>query len=241
MIGEIERLGGNAILAPMIDIAEPDSWGDVDASINAIETFDAVIFASANAAERFLVRCGALRVDMARMGHLRVYAVGAKTRTIAERAGLHVGIIPESFSSAGLSKVLEDEAVSGKRILFPSGDKAGRELELLLEGRGATTRHVVVYRTVRPVSSDNAKLRDDVVGGRIDVLTFASPSAVVHFAELFSAEERQGIRSRCVIGVIGPTTQRAALEAGLEAAVVAAESTGTGLIRALSEFCSPTP
>ena len=238
MVREIERLGGRAVTIPLIDVADPETWAPVDSAITRIASFEAVVFASANAAERFLARCAAKGVQANAMGHLRVYTVGSKTRDVLERAGLRVSVVPDALSSSALSDVFGEERVRGKNFLIPCGDRSGDELGDALSAMGGRVERIIVYRTVRPSALEREKLRDHVLHGMVDVLTFASPSAVAHFAEIFTPDERGGIRNRCVIGVIGPTTGQAAREAGLDASVVAGESTGIGLIRAISEYCS---
>ena len=238
MVREIERLGGRAVVIPMIGIANPDSWAAADAAIARISSFDAIVFASANAAEQFFARCATAGLRKTGLEHLMVYAVGTKTRERVERSGLRVEVVPDEFSASALAEIFAKKRMRGKSVLIPGGDLSGSELDEALTKAGASVERIIVYKTVRPASSERGRIRDQVLGGEVNVLTFASPSAVAHFAELFASDERLLIRSRCVIGVIGPTTRHAASEAGLDATVIAHEATGIGLVRAISEYCS---
>jgi uroporphyrinogen-III synthase/uroporphyrinogen III methyltransferase/synthase len=75
-----------------------------------------------------------------------------------------------------------------------------------------------------------------VLSGEFDVLTFASPSAAVNFGTLFRAEELRAVPDHARIAVIGPSTADAVRVLGLEADIVARESTARGLVHSIDEY-----
>src|SRR5215510_5607875 len=54
--GRLESLGASVIHCPTIEIVPPTSWAALDASIDKLEEYDWIVFASANAVEFFIRR-----------------------------------------------------------------------------------------------------------------------------------------------------------------------------------------
>ena len=233
MVREITRRGGIPLLAPMIEISDPESWEPVDRIIGSLDRYDAILFASANAAERFLGRCGSRVESLRTRLHL---ALGERTQAVVERFGLRTRPMPDVYSGAGLVAALGSEEVRGKRILIPRGDRSRHELLDLLQSRGASVETVVVYRTVRADSLHDGDLREQIRSGSIDVVTFASPSAVENFGEALSSEERETLLGHAIVAVIGPTTAEAARTNGYDVAIVAPEATGYSLVHAIDNY-----
>lgn len=237
MIEEVERLGGRAVVFPTIEVTDPESWRPVDEIISRLQQFDAIVFTSSNAAERFLTRCGKSPNGTADVRRLVVYAVGTKTRETVERFGFRVKSIPEDQSVSGLTKAFRKEDLTTKRFLIPRGDLARDELPRTLQELGGHVETVTVYRTIFPRQAGHDVIRQTILGGEIDVITFASPSAVNNFAALFTREELLTLATRTAVAVIGPTTEEAVRDAGLPVNAVASEPTGVGLVHA-AQLCS---
>jgi uroporphyrinogen-III synthase len=237
MIEEIERLGGRAVIFPSIEIIDPESWRPVDEIISRLDQFDAIVFASSNAAERFLGRCGKSSSARAMLRTLEVVAVGQKTRETVERFGIKVTLVPESHSARGLARSLGSGGIHAKRFLIPRGDLAREELPRGLQELGASVETVTVYRTILPRGAERDVICNRILRGEIDIITFASPSAVNNFTSLFSREELVSLASHVAVAVIGPTTEEAARDAGLRVNAVAHEPTARELIHA-AQACS---
>jgi uroporphyrinogen-III synthase len=90
----------------------------------------------------------------------------------------------------------------------------------------------VAYRTL-PVPEGAAALRERLVRGALDALTFASPSAVRSFAAGLDAAARGACR-RALVAAVGPATAAALREAGIEPDAVAASPGAEGLVAALA-------
>jgi uroporphyrinogen-III synthase len=93
---------------------------------------------------------------------------------------------------------------------------------------------VYATRAVPPETLEG--LRRDLQSGRIDVVTFLSPSAVHAFVRFFSCAEFSRLPSRPLVAAIGPTTAAAAGEENLPVDGVARESTSAGLVEAVEEM-----
>jgi len=228
-----EALGASVIVFPTIRIEDPETWEQCDEAIRKLSSYDGVIFTSANAVRRFLGRC--LLLDQ-QTNSLNVYAVGDATRTALEEHGVRGAFVPGEFSAAALAQHFKKRNVVGMRFLQPRGSIARTELEDALVQLGATVEPVVVYRTLSGDPAQAREVRDLIDNGRVDVVTFASPSAVENFAACLGWEKTVFPSSKTNIAVIGPTTGQALLDRGWPVAITAQQSTMQGLLHAIELF-----
>lgn len=235
LVNQIEKEGGLALLFPTIGIEAPESWGECDDAIARLEIYDGILFTSVNAVEAFLQRCHMRGVRDELLSSLKVFAVGVRTRHALEERGLRTSDIPENSSASALGEMLKGVGVSGKRFLLPQGNIARDELRLQLLASGAQVESIVVYRTVMPDRVDTAPVIEGLCNGAIDVITFASPSAITNFVHMIGGDVLAAIPVTTMIAVIGPTTAAAAREAGLRVDITAHESTSAGLVAAIAE------
>ncbi len=228
----VER-NGRAVLFPMIEIAPPHSWEALDKALDSIERYQGLLFASANGAEGFFHRTGARGTKPEILAQMTVYAVGPRTKEALERHGLTVHCIPEQYTAADLVVAIAAEELAGKRFLFPRGNLGTEVLAQGLRSRGALVECAEVYRTIQPAPADVETISAMLKTGGVDLVTFASPSAVRHFAALFPDETMRSIARRTAFAAIGPVTASALEAAGVPAQVVAPHSTMEALLEAI--------
>lgn len=233
MMQQIQDRGGIVILAPMIRIHPPVSWDECDAQISRLQEFSGVVFTSANAVEFFLDRCAEKGLGRTVPSGPAVYAVGPKTADALRESGVQPVFFPSLFSGAELAAHFGTQDLQGKRFLLPRGDLGRSEVAAGLLKAGARAVPVTVYRTVGPDEATSASVRAALTTRSIDVVTFASPSAVEHFMNILDSDLRAIVRSSLIVGVIGGTTADAARRLGLPVHVVAETATGEGLIESL--------
>jgi len=231
---EFERLGAVPILFPVIEFV-PLSTEPLAAALGAWDALDWIVFTSGNAV-RFIFRYLDSRGRPS--GWPRVAAVGSATaRLLEETYGLTVDHVPGQFTGEQLAEGMGD--LTGQRVLLPRS-RIGRPgtVEALQE-RGAEVIEVPVYDTVLADPGPEAlgALRDGV-----DVITFASPSAVLNFLQIV---EKEGLPREIVTGAhiacVGPTTAHAAREQGLTANLVPETHTTEGLLAALCSYARTAP
>ena len=126
----------------------------------------------------------------------------------------------------------------GARVLLPRAEGARDTLVEGLEARGARVDELKLYRAAVPRDADVEGLRR-LRDGEIDVVTFASSSAVRNLVEMLGGDLEPLRRVR--IAAIGPVTAEAVREAGLEVSVMAAEYTISGLVAAMVAEMSRKP
>lgn len=236
LIREIEKEGGLALFFPTIEIKPPESWSECDERIDRLKTYDGIVFTSANAVVGFVQRCHARGVAGDLLNSLDVFAVGETTRQLLEQHGLHVREMPESYTASSLADMLNGKDVRGKRFLLPQGNIARDEVKRVLSESGAEVDQVIVYRTVAPEQVETHPVLEGLRDGAIDVVTFASPSAVTNFIQMLSPDVIATMPPTTTVAVIGPTTAAAAREAGLRVDIVARDSTSSGLVTAIADY-----
>lgn len=234
----VRRLGGSTVFFPTIEMLPPNSWDECDRAIDTLYMYDGVIFTSTNGVEFFLQRLKDREVDIETLMPKMIFVVGEKTKQSVERHRLPVRLMPDRFTSFDLSRALEQQDLTGKSFLFPRGNLGTDILQDNLKLLGANVDSVIVYQTVRPKDENIVRVRDSLMSGSIDVVTFTSPSTFQNFSVLFTNEQLQTIFARAAIAVIGPVTARAVSDAGFEPDVVSGESTVESLIDAVAAHIS---
>lgn len=233
MIALLESRGARVVNLPAISIIDPDSWDDADRAITRLDEYDGIFFTSKNAVERFLRRVREISADnQSRMHQLEIYAVGEKTEEALEQAGFRVTHTPEVFSAEALAESMADRQVAGKRFLFPRSNIGKDVIPTFLREMGAEVDEVIVYRNVPPQQQNLEVVRNALLHGEIDVVTFFSPSAVRHFLQMMGAKSLEQTR----IAVIGPSTQSAAESLGLSVDMIAKHATAESLVETIAEY-----
>ncbi|MFQ5415954.1 MAG: uroporphyrinogen-III C-methyltransferase [Myxococcota bacterium] len=238
LVEALRAVGGEAVLAPMIELAPPESWDEVDAALDRQGDCDALLLTSANAARFLALRAAERGVSLVPPG-LRVFCVGPQTAAVARAAGIPVHHVPAEPADARalLEEVRRQLPPRGRRFLLPRSERARAELPEGLAADGATVEAVTVYRTLPP-SMDAETLRGLLRDPGLDALTFTSPSTVAHFVERLDADSRTAA-GRCIVAAIGSVTAEALREAGLAPDVTAERAGVPGLVAVLVDRLSP--
>ena len=230
----IEELGGEVSEFPTIEICPPDSFAELDAAIDKLESYDWVIFTSVNSVEPFLKRLKLKGKSVGALSAHRVGAIGAETAKQLERARIHASLVPERYQAEGILDALSPEEIHGKRVLIPRAAEARDILPATLRKWGAVVDVIVAYRTEVPCV-DVRPLADLLIERKIDVITFTSSSTVRNFVRLFGGRNLGDIASGSMIACIGPITAATIEELGGRADIVADQFTAIDMLRAIVE------
>jgi len=229
----VETSGGRAVLFPTIEIRPPDDWTGCDRGIDALYMYDGLLFSSPNGVTGFLDRARERGADPSGLKGKRIYAVGETTAAALARYGLDVTAMPERFTAADLARTIRAGDLKDLAFLFPTGNLTSSTLAGTVRQLGGSAESVMVYKTCPPGAPKAKEFLAEVLEGRVDVITFTSPSTVNNFAGLFSAGDAAAIREKVRIAVIGPTTARAAEAAGYPPDIVSEQSTAGALVEAI--------
>ncbi len=231
----IEALGGEVIELPTIEILPPTDFVAFDGALVRIESFDWLIFTSVNSIEPFLARLAHVGKTLRDLQKLKIAAVGSATAERLTAAGVSLTLVPTRYQAEGLLESLDAESMRGKRVLIPQAARARDILPQTLRSWGAEVEVVEAYRTVAPVF-DNSAVKERLLRGEIDVVTFTSSSTVSNFVQLFGGAQMATIVGTAAIAGIGPITAKTVAELGGKVAIQAHQSTVDGLIEALIEY-----
>ncbi len=223
----LKALGADVRLIPTIAIEPPSDPAPLEFAARGETVYDWVIFTSANGVGALREAADRAGIGLGRVvGVGRVCCIGPATARAAEGAGLVVSVIPYRYSAEALVETLEaTTALAGARVLLPLADGARDVLPAELRRRGTIVDAVTAYQTV-PVTRVGGEASSDLLNG-VDMVTFASPSAVRGFHALING------RAVIPVAVIGPITASTARDLGYDVTVQAEEFTVVGLVEAI--------
>ena len=237
MVDRLTVLGAEAIEAPMIRIMPPhDPDPLLRAAANA-SAFDWIVFTSANAVESFMAAFLDGSRDIRSLNGPRLCTVGSGTAERLARYGIKVDLIPDEFrAEAVVEAMTRDGSINGASVLVPRADIGRDVIAEGLRAAGAMITDVVAYRTVLEEAQQDGgpDIYRMLLDGRIDVVTFTSPSAVRNFSEIYGAEQTIDLLKNTVVAVIGPVTADAATLLGLDVTVVPMVATIPALVDAIA-------
>ncbi len=238
LVEHLERLGAEAIEAPLVRILPLDDFALLDDTCRHVSSFDWIILTSVNAAEQFMRRLNAGPGDVRDLKGVRLCAVGTSTAAELGRYGLKVDLTPAEHRQEGLVQALRSTGdLTGQRFLWPRADQAREVLAEELRKSGAEVTEVPAYRT--ELAETQREGEPDVYGmlleRRIDVVTFTSPSAVKSFVCVFGEEPAADLLRTTAVASIGPVTAEAADAFHIRTSIMPAHYTIAGLVDAIVE------
>ena len=231
----LRNQGARVIHFPVIRIAPPPSWDTLDRALERLEEYRWIVFTSANGVSYFFRRLRERGGDLRDLKGIRIAAIGPATAAAVDRLGLRVDLVPEEYVSEGVVKAFAREDLRDCRVLLPRAEEARDVIPEGLRAMGASCDVATAYRTVRS-DRDASELAPLFSQGRIDVITFTSPSTVTHFLGIMGPEFHLPAKVR--VACIGPVTEAAARRAGLPVDIFQERYTIPGLVEALAAFFS---
>jgi uroporphyrinogen III methyltransferase/synthase len=225
----LEELGAEIIEFPTIEIVPPESYDELDMSIDKIGMYDWVIFTSGNGVKYFFKRYFEKEKDIRDLKGLKICTIGTKTAKELKKYGLKVDLIPDEFRAEGLIKLIQEfkgsrvKNLKGMRFLLPRAEKAREIFPEKVRELGGRIDVPVTYRTIKP-ESHGKRLRRFLKEGRISIATFTSAATFHNFMEIMG-ENAEDLLKGVAIAVIGPVTAKAVEDVGFHADIMPAEAT----------------
>ena len=228
----LERAGAETVVVPTLEFGPPEDTGPLDHALTGLDDYAWAAFTSANGVDYTLARLAETGGGAERLTGLHIAAIGPATVEALERHGVHADLVPPRATNNALCQALAERLQPGERLLLPRAELADDALPDALRAAGVRVETVVAYRSFPPED-----LKEHVTAaftGAIDAITFTSPSTITNMLAALGPE-RERLRD-VVIACIGPSTARAANDAGLTVAVKAVEQTAQGLAAALTAW-----
>jgi uroporphyrinogen III methyltransferase / synthase len=232
----VRARGAEPVVFPVIEIADPVDPEAVRHAVRNLESYDWVVFTSANGVER----CHrALESAGASFRTTRVAAIGPKTAEALETRGHRVALVAPRYVAEDLARALLEHGPP-RRVLLLRAFAAREVLPDLLREAGTQVDVVPVYET-RPAGSERAAaLRELFVTGAVDVVLFTASSTVSATVDLLGDRAAE-LLARVIVASIGPVTGETLRERGIRADVTATEHTLDGLLDAVEAHLASRP
>ncbi len=227
----LQGLGARVIHFPTIRIVPPASWDSCDNALNKLDSYQWIVFTSANGVRFFFQRLGESGRDIRDLKGIRLCTIGPATAEALEAMGLRVDLVPDEYISEGVVRAFADQDIRGLRILLPRAETARDIIPEGLTGQGAQVDVVTVYRTISS-GGKKAELGAFMKQGHVDVITFTSPSTVAGFMEIMGKDFI--LPAKVKIAAIGPVTAAAVKKAGLPIHILQATYTIPGLVEGIA-------
>jgi uroporphyrinogen III methyltransferase/synthase len=252
----LEELGAEVIEFPTIEIVPPESYDELDESIDKIGTYDWLIFTSRNGVKYFLKRFFEKDRDIRELKGIKICAIGTKTAKEIKKYGIKTDLIPDEFRAEGLIEAfvkegskktalpqpplakggLEGGVLKGMRFLLPKAEVAREVFPERVRKLGGEIDTPVAYRTVKP-ESRGKRLRRFLKEGKISIATFTSAATFNNFREIMGKDADELLK-RGAIAVIGPVTAKAVENAGLKVDIMPKEATIEAIVEEIIKWIS---
>ena len=224
----LNDLGIEAVIFPTIKTIP------IDFPFKIVPKYDIFIFPSKKAVKYFFSK-----VEPSFLKDKEIIAVGEKTKKALEEYSIKNIILPETYSSEGVLKlILENlEEYKNKRILIPRAKKGIDLLPRELKGKVKEISVLPVYETVLNIPENVKEVENLFEKKEIDISVFTSPSTFKNFLRIFSEKGKEYLKDTC-IAVIGTTTAKAVKEEGLDICLIPEKFTVDEIINKIKEQLS---
>ena len=202
----VEELGGEAFLAPTLDL-KPVDTESLKELVAQKDELDWLIFTSPTT----IVSLKKFHPDFLKDLNFKLAVIGNKTGKLAEKEGLTVDLMPEEFTAEGLIEEFKRQGITGKTIGIPRTASARAVLPEELEKLGNTVILAEAYKSLFPMDEKAVQeLIEKIENKEIDAITFTSPLTVENFFEIVEDKEKIAeLLSENVLTVcIGPITAK---------------------------------
>ncbi|WP_264448262.1 uroporphyrinogen-III synthase [Bacillus cereus] len=193
-----------------------------------LHSYDWVMFTSRNGVAFFL---DSLRKKLP--GTIKIAAVGVKTKLELEKRGYQVDFVPTAFVAEVFAEEFVKKLSGNECILFPKGNLARDVIPVKLREMGVSLEELIVYGT-----KENVEKKQELIKalkfGKVDIITFTSPSTVNSFVRLLEGTNWREWTKKCTIACIGPITAKEARSYFSEV-IVPEEYTIESLIQCICE------
>jgi uroporphyrinogen III methyltransferase/synthase len=234
---ELESLGAEVFEFPTILIRPPQDFGPLDDAIGDLDSFDWLVFTSANGVAAFFERLRYHGLDLRAVPRrTKIAAIGPATAEALESAGLNVDAVPKEYRAESLLEEIAGESLVGRRVLIPRAKVAREILPEKLREAGAEVVVPPAYESV-PSGEGADRLRGLLENGEVDCVTFTASSTVENFVGAFG-DEAGRLLSSSRVACIGPITANSARGHSIRVDAEATEYTIPGLVEAVAELFS---
>ncbi|TCD48598.1 uroporphyrinogen-III synthase [Chlorobium sp. N1] len=212
-VGELSRHNLDSVVFPTIEIRPAAGW-----TVPDLSPFSGIFFTSPNSVGTFMQRLMDERPDeLKRLREAKVWAVGKTTEKDLGKYGVTTEPVPRIADAVNLMAGIPDQEIEGRTFLFLRGSLSLGVIPEVIAERGGTCVEITVYENNPPSLEDSARIRAMLLEGRLDCLSFTSPSTAVNF---FDAMGSTALPEGVLVAAIGTTTAAALEKLGVRVDVI---------------------
>lgn len=225
----LTELGADVECVPAIKIIDRAGSPDIRPIYEQLDTFDWIVFSSANGVRCFSNQLERLGYDARRFGQARIAAIGPATADLLRDNRIQPDLVPEQFEADTFAKALSVDS-NGKRFLLVRASRGREILHDTLASQGADVTQAVFYESIDDDTVNDTWLHQ-LDAGQVDWVTVSS-SAI---AKSLFAKFGQRL-SQTKLASISPITTATLKECGLVATSEAKTYTMRGLVDAILAY-----
>lgn len=223
---QLTRLGAEVVLQPAIRIRKAADPAPIDAALDQVDTYDWLVFSSANGVDALLDRMRARGEDARRLHGVRLAAIGTGTADRLAHHHLVADMVPPAFVADALARALLNGG-GAHRLLLVRANRGGESLGAALEAGGAHVDQVVAYES-GDVAEPDPDVAAALAAGDVDWITITSGGTARSLARLYGAA-----LGSARFASIGPIASEALRSLGWEPSAEAAPHTTSALVHAI--------
>ncbi len=225
---KIRHYDGHPIEVPLLQISCKDLQEHYT-FFQQLTNYQWIFFTSANGVRCFFQLAKRYNIDTKVLKLLNIAAVGHKTEEALKDEGFSAAFIPSVYNAEVMAKEFFHVYHDISPVLIVRGSKSLDILPAAFEERSIKYDAMEVYETTSRVDM-KTRLNKTLKTGKIDFITFTSPSSVETFHSLADVE------INVPIVCIGTTTEKKAKQLGFHSILVPEEFTVDGMIHCLGKY-----
>ena len=167
---KIEKMGGVAVELPFIEIESVLS----KVTSEDLKKYSALLFNSPNGVREFMKKID----DIRSLAHLKIGAVGSKTKELLEEYKIKADFMPEEYMVSKLAELSLEYTKSGEKILIITSDISPCDTDKFNSMYDREFHKIVAYNT-KKITREKKEVCDAL--NRVEVVTFLSSSTVDAF------------------------------------------------------------
>lgn len=167
---KIEKMGGVAVKLPFIEIESVLS----KVTPEDLKEYSALLFNSPNGVREFMKKID----DIRSLAHLKIGAVGSKTKELLEEYKIKADFMPEEYMVSKLAELSLEYTKAGEKILIITSDISPCDTNKFNSMYDREFHKIVAYNTKKIIRE-----KDEVINvlKKVEVVTFLSSSTVDAF------------------------------------------------------------
>ena len=198
MAHKLRLLGAEVLELPAIRTEPLEDQSLLKEALKELDSYRWIAFTSPIGVKVFFDQMKQNRVDIRKLGQVKIASIGKGTRKALEERGLFVDLMPAVFDGDSLGKALCEACEGTEKILIPRAKIGGKEiLAQLAKKPGLIVNDVPTYDTFYE-EQEIIDIKNLFENGEIQTAVFTSASTVRGFVNAVSGLDFEKVRAACI-------------------------------------------